>query len=288
MRRATGTRAATAGLALALLAVPAAPAQDGPVRDGAVKAFLQDAGRIWTAPFRLKEKDVAPLVVLTAATAFLIAGDENIRDGVKGFADDRPWIGDAASAVTTMGGPGAWATAGAFYGAGLLFKDERARETGILAASAMLQTFLVGNAVKGLTGRQRPFYADGEDHWSGPIGLVKRYDPDTQGKYVSFPSGHTSTAFALATVIALQYRDEPWVPVLAYTVAGSVGLSRMALDRHWASDVLVGAVLGHAIARLVVRGHERRRRLVAALACSPRGVALGLSWDPGPFDRRAP
>lgn len=285
MRRATGTRAAAAGLALLLLAIPAAPAQDGPVRDGAVRAFLEDAGRIWTAPFRLKEKDVAPLVVLTAATAFLIAGDEDIRDEVKGFVDDRPWAGDAASAVTAMGGPGAWAAAGAFYGAGLLFEDERARETGILAASAMLQTFLVDNALKGLTGRQRPFYADGEDHWAGPVGLVKRYDPDTKGKYVSFPSGHTATAFALATVVALQYRDEPWVPVLAYAVAGSVGLSRMALDRHWASDVLVGAVLGQAIARLVVRGHRRRSRLAAAVACGPRGVALGLSWDPGPFER---
>lgn len=285
MERAAGRRAATAGLVLLFLAVRAVPAQDRPARDGAVKAFLDDAGRIWTAPFRLKEKTVAPLVVLTAATAFLVAGDEDIRDGVKGFADGRPWVGDAASAVTTMGGPGAWAAAGAFYGAGLLFKDERARETGCLAASAMLQTFLVDNVLKGLTGRRRPYYADGEDRWAGPAGFFGRFDPDDKGRYVSFPSGHTATAFALATVVAMRYRDEPWVPVLAYTVAGSVGLSRMALDRHWASDVLVGAVLGHAIARLVVRGHERRRRLVAALACSPRGVALGLSWAPGPFER---
>ncbi|MCK7480482.1 MAG: hypothetical protein M0C28_27025 [Candidatus Moduliflexus flocculans] len=71
-----------------------------------------------------------------------------------------------------MGGLGAWATAGAFFGAGLVFKDPKAKETGYLAASAMLQTFFVDNFLKGLTGRQRPFFADGEDRWSGPAGIL--------------------------------------------------------------------------------------------------------------------
>jgi membrane-associated phospholipid phosphatase len=280
MERGMCARATAAGVALFFGLGAVSAAQDKPVRE-----FLKDAGKIWTAPFRLKEKDVAPLVVLTAATAFLIAADEGLRDGVQDFAGARPWVGEAASAVTAMGGPGAWAAAGAFFGAGLLFRDAKARETGALAMSAMLQTFLVDNFLKGLTGRQRPFYADGEDHWSGPVGFVRRFDAGAAGGYVSFPSGHTATAFALATVVAMQYRRETWVPVLAYAVAGSVGLSRMALDRHWASDVLVGAVLGHVVARLVVRNHERRRRIVPVVACTGRGVALGIFWDPGPFDR---
>jgi len=261
---------------LVVLEIPVA-AQDAPVRE-----FLEDAGRIWTAPFRIRQRDVAPLLVLTAATAFLIAGDEGIRDGVQDFVARNTWVSGTADAVDEMGNLGAWATAGAFFGAGIIFKDLKARETGYLAASAMLQTFLVDNFFKGLTGRQRPFFADGEDHWSGLVAFWKRFDKDEEARYVSFPSGHTANAFALATVVAMQYRDEPWVPVLAYTVAASVGLSRMALDRHWASDVLVGAVVGHFVSRLVVRNHRRRQRLVPALSCSGRAVVLSLSYDLGP------
>ena len=270
-------RTVSAGLAcLALLEIPVA-AQDAPVRE-----FLEDAGRIWTAPFRIKEKNVAPLVVLTAATAFLIAGDGGIRDGFQDFVSRHTWVSGTADAIDEMGNLGAWATAGAFFGAGLIFKDPKAKETGYLAANAMLQTFFVDNFLKGLTGRQRPFFADGEDRWSGPVGFWKRFDKGEAARYVSFPSGHTANAFALATVVAMQYRDEPWVPVLAYTVAASVGLSRMVLDRHWASDVLVGAVVGHFVSRLVVRNHRRRQRLVPALACSGRAVVLSLSYDLGP------
>ena len=273
-------RTVAAGLAcLVFLEIPVA-AQQAPVR-----GFLEDAGRIWTAPFRIKEKDVAPLLVLTAATAFLIAGDEGIRDGVQDFVARNTWVSRTADAVDEMGNIGAWATAGAFFGAGLIFKDPKAKETGYLAASAMVQTFLVDNFLKGLTGRQRPFFADGEDHWSGPVGFWKRFDKGEAARYVSFPSGHTANAFALATVVAMQYRDEPWVPVLAYTVAASVGFSRMALDRHWASDVLVGAVVGHLVSRVVVRNHRRRPRLVPSLACSSRGVVLGISFDLGPGSR---
>ncbi len=264
---------------LVVLKIPAA-AQDAPVRE-----ILEDAGRIWTAPFRIREKDVAPLLVLTAATAFLIAGDEGIRDGVRDLVARNTWVARTADAVDEMGNLGAWAAAGAFFGAGLVFKDPKAKETGYLAASAMLQTFLVDNFLKGLTGRQRPFFADGEDRWSGPVGFWKRFDKDESARYISFPSGHTASAFALATVVAMQYRGEPWVPVLAYSIAASVGFSRMALDRHWASDVLFGAVVGHLVSRLVVRNHRRRQRLVPALACTGRAVVLSLSCDLGPGSR---
>ncbi|MGZ5555581.1 MAG: hypothetical protein ACXW3H_07515, partial [Candidatus Aminicenantales bacterium] len=58
--------------------------------------------------------------------------------------------------ILVRAGAAGFATAGAFFGTGLLFKDTRARDTGYLAASAILQSFLVDNVLKGLTGRQRP------------------------------------------------------------------------------------------------------------------------------------
>jgi len=249
------------------------------------REFLSDAGRIWSSPARIRNRDVVPLLGLAAATAFLIASDESIRDGVRTFTEKHAWVGDAAPVVTQMGGLAGFATAGAFFGAGVIFRDPRAKDAGYLAASAILQCFFVDNLVKGLAGRQRPFVADGEDHWAGPAAFLKRFEKDSHDLYVSFPSGHSAAAFSLATVVALQYRRHGWVPVVAYSLAAGVGLSRMALDRHWASDVAIGAVVGHLVARLVVRNHERRRRIVPALACTARGVALSLSFDLDPAVR---
>jgi membrane-associated phospholipid phosphatase len=246
------------------------------------KDFLSDAGRIWSSPARVKNRSVGPLIVLAAATTFLIAADEPIRDRVQSYAERHAWVGDVSPVITQLGGPAGFATAGAFFGAGLLFKDVRARDTGYLAASAILQCFLVDNVLKGLTGRQRPFVASGEDHWAGPAAIVKRLEGADANRYGSFPSGHSASAFSLATVVALQYRHCGWVPVVAYSLAAGVGLSRMALDKHWASDVLVGAVVGHMVARLVVRDHERRRRIVPLLACTGRGIALSVFCDLDP------
>jgi membrane-associated phospholipid phosphatase len=303
MRSRENTRSATVVLLiLALLAVPLTahetPGKDPPAaneaagRPGeagkktglkqAARDFIKDAGRIWSSPFRIKDRQVGPLIVLAATTAFLIAADEDIRGGFKSYSDGHGWVGDVGPVITQMGGLGAAATAGIFFGAGLIFKDERARDTGYLAACAMAQSFLVEHALKGLTGRQRPYVADGEDHWAGPTGFFKRYDPDYDGLYDSFPSGHTATAFSLATVVALQYRHTTWVPVLAYTIAAGVGLSRVTEDRHWMSDVFVGAVIGHLVARLVVRSHTRRQRLVPVLGCSGRGITLGFHYNLDP------
>jgi membrane-associated phospholipid phosphatase len=303
MRSRENTRSAIVALIiLALLALPLA-AQETPGKDPqtaneaagrpgetgkkpgleqAAQDFIKDTGRIWSSPFRIKERHVGPLIAFAAATGFLIAADEDIRGAFQGYEERHPWVDDFGPVITQMGTLGAAATAGIFFGAGLIFKDDRARDTGYLAACAMAQSFLVEQALKGLTGRQRPFAADGEDHWAGPAGFFKRYDPDYADLYDSFPSGHSATAFSVATVVALQYRHRPWVPVLAYTIAAGVGLSRVTEDRHWMSDVFVGAVVGHLIARLVVRSHTRRQRLVPVLGCSGRGITLGFHYNPDP------
>lgn len=246
------------------------------------RQFLRDAGRIWSAPARIRARDIAPLLAVAATAAVLVSADERTRDSVQGYAARHPWVGDVGPVVRLMGNEGAWGTAGAFFALGLLFKHARARDTGYLAAAAMAQTFLVESVVKGLAGRQRPYFEDGVDRWWGPAGFFGRFETGMSGKYVSFPSGHTAKAFALATVVAHRYRRPGWVPVLAYAVAAGVGLSRMTMDKHWSSDVLCGAILGHAIARLVVRERGRGGRLAPEIAGWRGGFALRLVYIPGP------
>ncbi|MGE5087039.1 MAG: phosphatase PAP2 family protein [Bacillota bacterium] len=70
---------------------------------------------------------------------------------------------------------------------------------------------------------------------------VHQERPDHSDNY-AFPSGHTSSAFATATSLAYAYGWKAGVP--AYGMAVFTGLSRIADDKHWASDVVAGAALG--------------------------------------------
>ncbi len=67
--------------------------------------------------------------------------------------------------------------------------------------------------------------------------------PSKQVHGRSFPSGHTTLAFATATTLALQYKKW-YVVVPAYLWASSVGYSRMYLGKHYPSDVFAGAIIG--------------------------------------------
>lgn len=248
-----------------------APAMaDKPTLRTLSRDFLRDAGQVWSYPAHIRTGDVLPLAGLAVATGFLIVEDEAVYGAFRDYRDEHAWVGDVSPVITAMGSYGAWGTVGAFLGVGLLARNDQAIETAALAASAMLQSGLVVQAVKLLTGRQRPSWDNGVDHWAGPAGIFKRFEPGQYERYDSFPSGHTATAFSLATVLAMQYRDIIWVPILSYTVATGVGLSRLTEDKHWLSDVLVGGVVGHVIGRLVVRNHRRRHHLMPAL-----GVAHG-------------
>ncbi|WP_028909895.1 phosphatase PAP2 family protein [Prevotella sp. AGR2160] len=74
--------------------------------------------------------------------------------------------------------------------------------------------------------------------------LTTVYRPDGSDSH-SFPSGHTATAFMVATMLSKEYGYlSPWVSVGAYGVAATTGLMRIANNKHWLSDVMVGAGVG--------------------------------------------
>lgn len=69
--------------------------------------------------------------------------------------------------------------------------------------------------------------------------------------YNSFPSGHTATAFMAATILHKEYGDRsPWFSILGYTMATVTGITRQLNNRHWMSDVMVGAGIGILSAEL--------------------------------------
>ena len=151
--------------------------------------------------------------------------DENIRERVQNKNDGN--LGEVMSLITELGdGRSSLAIAG-------FLPDEKAR------TQAYKSVFVSSAAVftlKAIIGKKRP---------PGPI----EFKPFTlDGSYHAFPSGHTTTSFALATTIAEYY---PEYKKHAYIVASLVGISRLFEDAHWATDVLAGAGLGYVSARLV-------------------------------------
>jgi membrane-associated phospholipid phosphatase len=83
--------------------------------------------------------------------------------------------------------------------------------------------------------------------------------PDT-GTPNSFPSGHTAQAFVAATFMHKEYgKQNPLYSVLAYGTATSVGVLRMMNNRHWSTDVLVGAGIGILFTNLIYLFHDNRR-----------------------------
>ncbi len=111
---------------------------------------------------------------------------------------------------------------------------------------------------------------------------VHRTRPDGSNA-LSFPSGHTSTAFAAATVLQSHYGLKVGIP--AYGMASFIGASRMASRAHHLSDVLAGATLGYVVGRTVV-GHDAdrpgaHRRLALGTAASPSGDGVGLALSFG-------
>lgn len=82
--------------------------------------------------------------------------------------------------------------------------------------------------------------------------------PDT-GQKNSFPSGHTAQAFTVATFLSKEYGYKSiWISIGAYTAASTVGVFRMLNNRHWISDVLVGAGIGIISTELVYFTHRNR------------------------------
>lgn len=74
----------------------------------------------------------------------------------------------------------------------------------------------------------------------------------------SFPSGHATEAFAVASVVAAHY-DRFWVKALSYGIASVVGLARMDHAGHYVSDVVAGALIGTSVGKTVVHINAQER-----------------------------
>ncbi len=128
---------------------------------------------------------------------------------------------------------------GSLFLTGYINDDKIMMRNGMKTGVAIGLNVLLTSGLKYAINRPRPFV-------QYPNDIIKRTDA---GKY-SFPSGHTSTAFATATALTLSTKKW-YVAVPSYAYACAVGYSRMRLGVHFPSDVLGGMIVGIGTSLLV-------------------------------------
>ena len=209
--------------------------------------ILHDQKPIWTFPLKaVRGEHWRPVLAVAIGTAALALADPHIE----GYFHDNPGFstyktgplrGRNSTLAITL-------TPAAFYLTGLATHRTHTQNTGLLAAEGIADTqilsFVMKHAVGRLTPSDIPPRGDLGDTWFKYKGTF------TNGG--SFPSGHTASAFAVATVISGRYHAHRWVPWVAYGAATALSLTRLPDQAHFPSDIFIGAALGYSIGHFVV------------------------------------
>jgi membrane-associated phospholipid phosphatase len=234
-----------------------------------------------------------------AGTLALRPVDERVakRLQVKSTQGNR-FLQDVATVVRDITEPGAVIIGASMYTIGRVSKQRNMADLGLHGTEAIAVGDGFADVLKLSFGRARPYVHPPTDttgynanDWQFGRGLRKG------GDYQSFPSGHSVAAFAAAAAVANE--TSRWWPHLKWVIgpmmyggAGMVGLSRMYNNRHWASDVMMGAAIGTFAGNKVVRYHHRTNPdnkfdkwlLGASIHAAPSG-GYAVSWSIFPAPR---
>jgi membrane-associated phospholipid phosphatase len=207
-------------------------------------AMASDVSQLATAPFHWKARQWAHFAEGTAAVAALYAADTRIYDSVQ---DHRSSATDHfAREITPFGGNRALEISALLFVGGAISHEQQVRSAGRDSLEAELWAAgVVTPLLKRAFGRARPLQEEG----------ARSFHPFSSG-YESLPSGHATNVFAFATAVAA-HADGWIVPVLVYTMATGVAMSRVNDRAHFPSDVLAGALIGRAVAKGITARHRR-------------------------------
>lgn len=209
---------------------------------------VDDVKHVISAPTRWQKQEwqnfgLAAIGVIGVAAI----ADRPVRDEMRRHA---PNSNGLMLKVERFGAEYAALTIGGFYLAGVSGNETAAVVAQDGLAASLIASAMITPAIKFIAGRARP---------RENVGIAKFQPLSTSySSNSSFPSGHTTEAFALASVIANHY-EETWVTCASYLLASLVGVARSYHDAHFASDVLAGALIGTLVGKSVVQHNKSLR-----------------------------
>jgi len=234
-----------------------------------LKNFKNDFVSVGTSPARWKKKDYFVLSAVLGTGAILYLFDEDIYSWLQ--EKKNPSSENISNIISNFGnGLFLGGVITALYSIGEFSNKPSLRKTALLSMESWLTSGVVVLSLKFLIGRARPYTREGS----------AEFQPFSPGSsHYSLPSGHATSAFAVASVIAGQ-SDSKFVDILVYSLASMVAVSRVHDRKHWPSDVFIGSALGYAVGKAICRlniGREKNR-LNVGLQLSPYRQGITISY----------
>jgi hypothetical protein len=210
-------------------------------------------------------------LAVTGAAGLTYIFDDNIRNKLQGNKSNG--MDKATDAGSLVGNPFLHlGIAAAVYGGGIIWDSPVWKESGEMLGEAALLADAATFVLKQAVGRARPF-VNGDKGRFRPGQFSSDYD--------SMPSMHTSSSFAMASVMAAA-SESMATKALYYSAATFVGFSRIYQDKHWASDVVLAAAIGELCGRIVTSAHVKNGKnkvsLVPLVSENSAGLALLGRW----------
>jgi membrane-associated phospholipid phosphatase len=244
-----------------------------------------DLKQAFTSPLHFEKKYLNRFSYFVLGEVALSFADKPIQRNVVKLTAQSSFIRSASDYITRFGGNYEVYTLLGLGAESIIFKNQKLGTTTLLATQSYAVAAAVETVTKFITGRQRPNYlptgaTEPSPAFHGPFYKGQ----DVNGTYIdgSFPSGHATVAFAAATVFAMEYKDKPLVPIISYTAASLIALSRLTENKHWATDILAGAVLGILSGHEVVNNYHRYAKVRSGETKKPTGTtSFNLQYNNG-------
>jgi hypothetical protein len=159
------------------------------------------------------------------------------------------------------------ALAGAFGLHGVLTQNNSTKKVGFEIAQAALYSGGITTVLKLALGRARPYTNEGSAKFV-PFTIM-------DDGFHSFPSGHTTLAFALSTVLS-RNTDSKALKVIAFVPAALTAFSRIYQDYHWTADCVLAGVIGYCVAAWVVDLHDSKESSVQLTGVYPLTIRINF------------
>lgn len=191
-------------------------------------------------PFNYDSNNWLTVGTIIGGTALLFTVDKDVR---KYSLDHHSDFNNSLFSVDNYYGNAYTAIlSGGLYGIGLISSNQKIREMGLQTTEAFVISGLITALLKITIGRRRP-YAGESNTFFKPFQISNNI-------FQALPSGHTTVAFAVSTVMANSIDNIFWKSFW-YGTAGMVALSRIYNNKHWASDVFLGSAIGYFVGKFI-------------------------------------